>query len=565
MIRDNPQLDFNDGIALRTYYESLRGYLQGERSSWDPHWQQIAAVFSPRAPKWTYTDVDEGWRRDQLLMNETGILSLRVLQSGMLTNLSSPTSRWIQMVMDDDTLMENEEVKTWLEKVEDKIYNTMLKANVYDTLLESYGEEAEFGTTAFYMCEDDETDIRCQQIPIGAYYISGSDKRRVDFIMRLVSMTVRQVVDQFGYGNCSDSIQTLYDSNAGGVKETWRTVVHVIHKNTYYSQSKAPGEFPWVSVYYELDSYNAKKGVLSRSGYHEQPFVVGRWRTKGENFYGESPCMDILGSTLALQSYEDRIALAVDKQVNPTMLAGPGMDARKLSCLPGDIVFGSGQDGEDAFKPAYKIDFKINDAEQKVAQIQKRIEEGLFKPVFLMFSDSDRREITAEEIRARQQEKLQVLGPVVERNTGDIHEPLVMRILGILLRKGKLPPVPDIVKNKPIKLKFVSILAKAARLTEAAGIDRLLAFCGQEAALQQRTMDIIDWDAATRRMADLADVPAELINTQEEVDAKRKAQDYAASQNQQAENAPKLALAAKNLSDAGTADPSVLTKLMDTQ
>ena len=570
MIADKPQLDPKDGMALRVYLEALRSSLDGEYSTWFNHYVQLAAVFAPRSPQWNYDDVDQGWRRDQIIMNATGILDLRILKAGMLTGLSNPSQLWINLVCPRTELDQKSHIRQYLEAVRDKVLSVFAQSNVYETLLQAYGDEGLYGTTAFFIEEDPITKIRCHPYPIGSYRIGGGSDLRVDLLMRTIPMTVNQIVTTFGYKNCSDAVRVLYDSNAGGVKQEWRTVVHVVTKNTYYSVSNPLGEKPWMSVYYELEAFRGpdgktstfNAGILRRDGYTTCPFVVGRWLTYGENFYGESPCMDILGDNLGVQSYEEKIAMAVEKMMDPPMLAGSAMDARKLSCLPGDVVVGDEKEGQSAFKPIYQIKFEVRDALGMVERAENRIHEGLYRNVFQAIGQTKTTQPrTAEEIRALQEEQLAVLGPVVERNIGDIHEPLVLRTLDILQRRGELPKMPFELMNIPIKIEFQSVLVKAAKLSQAGGIDRLIAFCGNEAAVQQGTMDIVNWDEATRKYAELVGVPNKMLNTEEQVQKMRADRQYQQQQAQQADNAQKLAQAAGNLAGADTQGKNALTAL----
>ena len=75
-------------IELRNYYETLRGWLSSERSSWDPHWDQLARFVLPRSPRFNYSSVDRGDRRDGDIVDNTATLALRVTGAGMMGGIS---------------------------------------------------------------------------------------------------------------------------------------------------------------------------------------------------------------------------------------------------------------------------------------------------------------------------------------------------------------------------------------------------------------------------------------------------------------------------------------------
>jgi hypothetical protein len=76
-------------------------------------------------------------------------------------------------------------------------------------------------------------------------------------------------------------------------------------------------------------------------------------------------------------------------------------------------------------------------------EIEQRIQKGLFNDLFLMLENqptADR--MTAYEVAQKLQEKLQVLGPVIESLLSDSLKPKLKRIYHILKRKGMIDEPP---------------------------------------------------------------------------------------------------------------------------
>lgn len=557
-------LDINDGLALRTYYESVRSQCESDRSTWDPQWRQLGAFFDPYGPSWDYSDTNIGNRRDYSIINETGLLAKRTLQAGMLNGMSPPSGKWFKIGLADDADDALKSVRNWCEKAEEAVRKTFLKSNFYECLLDAYGDEALYGTTAMLILEDSKTKIRCYPYQTGRYYLVQDNTRRISLAMRVLYMTVSQIVDQFGFDNCSSSVQTMYQSNAGGMKETRQPVVHVVHKGNYFTPPPGKKAWPWVSVYYEMGSFNEKKGILSNGGFEEDALVVGRWKVNGENVYGTGCATDCLGSTMSLQAWEERIAQAAEKQFNPPMNATADMDPRSLSVLPGSINFSSKEgDASKSFVPAYQFDFRLEGGLAQIQRIEARINDAMYRSLFQLFTDTDRREITAAEIQARAAEKMQVIGPVVEKNVEDVLAPSVRRTLQVLVNTpGALPEMPPEMKNKRIKLEFVSILAQAQKIRSLTNLTQYMTLITQEAAVDRGILDNVDLDEYARLSADLSDVPSTLTRTKEDVAAMRA--NEAAQQRQAAlvEAAPKLAQAAQVASQTQPGTGSLLDQVV---
>lgn len=561
----------NADIELRAYYESLRSQLQGEQSTWLPQWSQLSRYCLPRMQRFNYFTPDQGYRMDQDLVDNTPTMALRTLAAGMMSGMSSPTREWFKLKTDDDDLNELPEVQDYLEHYAKAIRDAMLKSNFYPTLHGAYANLGLYGTQAFAIYEHPEDDIRCYPYPIGSYFLGGDAQLRIQLCMRVINMTAEQLVQEYGTDNVSSAVLQYYQSTGGGVKEQWWPIVHTVHPNTYYGAEQAKNYPPWVCVAYELNATNSAKSnnekelkLLKRGGYQENPIIASRWDVTGENIYGNSPGMDALGDMMSLQLKERRKAEAIDKMVKPPMIASPAMKNQKMSILPGDVTFGDTKDGSMGFKPAFEMKFDITQSNADMELTRNRINEALFKSLFLMISGSDRRQVTAEEIRAKQEEKMLVMGPVLERSNGELYKPCIARIAGILKRRGKISAAPPIMRGRSATFHFESITAQAQRMIKIASLDRLAAFVGQQAAVNPDALDIIDSDEMNREYANDLGVAAKVIRTPEAVAALRQQKQQAAQAAQMAENASKLAPAAEALGNTDMNSDSALTRLLGT-
>lgn len=562
-------VDLSNSVQMRAYYETLRSNLYSEQSTWLDKWGQLAQFFLPKWQRFNYNNVDLGYREDQSIVDESATLCLRTLKAGMQTGMSPPTAPWFNFKAENEELNERQEVVDYLESCERIARDSLLKANFYGTSLNAYGEMGLYGNAAYMIIEDPETIFRFHPCPLGSYYIAGDKNRRVDFMMRIVNMTVRQIVDEFGIENCSTAVRSYFDSQSAQ-KDMWWPLVHVIHRNTYFGTDKAkPKDKAWASVYYELNAYSgadANRGILRNSGYDECPFVCGRWNVLGENFYGFGAAEDIMGTVMGLQTIQTRTLQALDKFVNPPMIADPALMGMQASVLPGDVTYAVTKDGAPGFRPAYQIDFKPEFAVQERADHRKRISRGLYEDLFLMIANDDRSNITAEEIRARIQEKMMVLGPVIHNSIEDVLKPTLNRIMPMLARAGKLPPKPKSMRGQDIKIEFVSILAQAQKSAESVNIDEFMRFVGSEEAVAVGAgadiLDNVDLDVMTRTYADYKNIPAKCMRSPEEALARRAQRQKAQQAEAQAQQAQQLAQAGANLQKIPAGGDNALTRLM---
>jgi hypothetical protein len=163
-----------------------------------------------------------------------------------------------------------------------------------------------------------------------------------------------------------------------------------------------------------------------------------------------------------------------------------------------------------------------------------------------MISSDTRSDITAAEIAAREQEKLLMLGPVLERMHDEHLDILLQRVFGILQRAGRLPPPPENFTSPGLAVDYISPLAQAQRAIGTKSIERLLGFAGNLLGAYPTLGDVINAEAAVRNYSDLIGAPPEVLRSPEEVakinEARQQAQQQQAMMQQANEGVQAAAL-----------------------
>ncbi len=571
--------------SKRAGYERLRGQLDQERSTFVSHWRDLSDYIAPRRTRFFVQDANRGDRRNNRIIDSTATLAARTLRSGMVGGITSPARPWFRLSTPDPRLAEAQQNKVWLENTARDMTTKFLKSNLYNALPILYLDMAVFGTGAIFVEEDFEEVFRFYPLPIGSYFIANDARLRVNVFMRDFRMTVRQLIEKFGqldeknevtnWENFSTMVKGLYDNNN---LEAWVDVAHVVKPNPAWDKSKMQSKHKkYISCYYERGSSSASTAnhmtgsdddkYLRESGYDYFPVLVGRWEITGEDVYGTScPGMDSLGDSKQLQTGEKRAAQAIEKQINPPMNADISMKNSKASILPGDINYVVSREGRSGFTAAHEVRTNIADLEAKQEQVRARISRAFYEDLFLMLSQSDRREITAREIDERHEEKLLALGPVLEQLNQDILDPLIDIAFEFMLRQGLIAPPPPDLHGATLKVEYISVMAQAQKLYGIAGVERFAGFVGRTAEITQdpSVLDKVNIDQMIDVYGDLTGVSPSIINSDEIVAAKRqqraKAQE-AAQEEQMANAAAKASVAAKNLSETDVKGDNALTRL----
>ncbi|HCT5585411.1 TPA: phage tail protein [Klebsiella pneumoniae] len=544
--------------TLKEQLQKQQAQLTNDRSSFEPHWRELSDFINPRGSRFLVTDVNRDDRRNTKIVDPTATLAARTLSSGMMSGITSPARPWFKLATPDPDMMDYGPVKLWLEVVQRRMNEVFNKSNIYQSLPLLYASLGNYSTGAMAVLEDDSDVIRTMMFPIGSYYMANSARGSVDTCFRKFSMTVRQLVMEFGLNNVSTSVESLW---AAGSYESWIEVIHAVYPNIDRDTAKLNSKNkPVKSVYYEVGGDSDK--VLRESGFDEFPIMAPRWEVNGEDVYGSScPGMIALGQVKALQLEQKRKSQLIDKATNPPMVGPSSLRNQRVSLLPGDITYIDQVTGQDGFKPAYLVNPNTADLLADIQDTRQIINSAYFVDLFMMLQNINTRSMPVEAVIEMKEEKLLMLGPVLERLNDECLNPLIDRTFSIMARKNLLPPPPDVLQGMPLRIEYISVMAQAQKSIGLSSLSSTVGFIGQLAQAKPEALDKLNVDQAIDAFAEMSGVSPTVIVPQEQVEQVREQRAQQQQQQQMVAMGMAAAQGAKTLSEAQTADPSVLTAL----
>ena len=170
--------------------------------------------------------------------------------------------------------------------------------------------------------------------------------------------------------------------------------------------------------------------------------------------------------------------------------------------------------------------------------------------------------MTATEVVERHEEKLVLLGPVLQRVNVELLDPLMDDVFTFAMEQNIIPEPPESIAGQDLRVEYMSLLAQAQQAVAASSMERTLGFAGNLVAVFPQIVDNIDADKAIREYSEIMGNAANLLVDQEQVDkirADRQAQEMQQMQQmQQAQTAQN----AKVLSQTDTQRPNALTQLL---
>jgi hypothetical protein len=608
--------DTGESEALKVRLENRKNQLNIDRLTWWPNWIDLGQHFRPYRGRYLSVgaafDTNKGWRRNWSIVDSTPLITNNICAAGLLAGTASPSRPWFGYELDSEQAMQAKGVKDWLAAVTKTNRDILSQSNFYNALFECLGEYGVFGILALgrewgAVHDPTEPDLpHFNPYTIGSYYIANDKNRRVSTFFRDFQWTVAQIVQKFATGpldeeaswrNISLRTRGLWYSRQ---RDAWIDLVHAIEENLDRDVTKMDNaNMRFRSVYYELggepdrilaDTKQVVPGAqmgdidadmrkaLRVGGFRNFPVFCARWYTNSEDAWGRGWAMDALGDARALQLQQRRKAQAIDKLVDPPMMADASLRNQRTSMLSGDVTFIAPEQGSVGFKPVYEVKPDLQGILEDIKETQDRIKSLGYADIFAMFIQAEQtgQPITAAEVNAKQQEKLLMLGPVLEQMNYDLFNPLHEWLFAEGLRHGKYPPMPPAMRGTSIRVKYVSILAQAIQAVTFQAIQQFNGFVGQVAQItaqgaQNPALDKVDFDAMVEEAAKSTGVPPHIIRDDDAVKQIRdvRQQQQQAQQQQEAMQAQAQAVAqhagaAQKLSQTQVGDGNALDALAQT-
>lgn len=551
--------------AIMNQHETMWAVLNS--NGWRDHFRDLSENVQPRLGRYLTNDTNKGYKYNTKILDGSGTVSLRTLAHGMMTGITSPARPWFKLTISNKAMAERASVKDWLHRVTQLMSTIFSKSNLYQVLPQLYEELVLFGTGAMGVFPDYEDVIRVIPYTAGSYSIGCDGNQRVRRFTRKERYTVEQVISKYGFWNCSKPVQ---DNFLNGNYSAHVDVIQVIMPNYHRDPTKDNNRNRPFLIATMEESTCGKDGdmesYLELSGFKSFPIMAPRWHVTGNDDFGRGPGMDALPDIKSLQVTTKRKMQTTDKNVQPPLLANPKLKNTIISHIPGSVTFADMENNNPSVRPTYQVQQNIRDLLEDIQDTRRRIQQAFYADLFLMLAAEDKT-MTAREVAGRQEEKLLMLGPVMERINTELLNPLIDRTFEIMQSAGLFAPgtalePPAELQGTELKVEFTSLLAQAQQIVETSRIERFAGFTGNLAAVNPEVLDKFNMDEAVDEYANLVMLPPRLVRSDEEVAGIREGRRQAQEAQQQAAAMPQIAQSAALLSKADTGSNNLLGRIL---
>ena len=518
--------------------------LQNQRSPFEARYRDLARYILPDSGRFEVTD-NRGEDRWRFIYDATATDAAGALAAGMLGGITSPARPWFRLTTGDPEEDARFEIRDWLSDVTERLQHVFLRSNVYPALIQCYEELAVFGTACLVALPSEKEVIHVHTMTVGEYWIAEDYESNVTTLFRRFTMTAEQMVEEFGRENVSKPVRDALADDRNRFKQF--SVIHAIYPREKYDPEKRDNRnFPFASVYFEEKySDDGKDRALSEEGFRTFPGLCPRWEIHGGSVYGTSPGMKALRQVRSLQVEVKRKAQGIDEQTNPAMLYPASMENHLIDTTPGGVSFyPDGTTPQQAY-PAKAVNMNLQHLLADIQDTRQQINSYFYKDLFTAIMSTPRTNRTAFEVDQIAQERMALLGPVLQRLNTELLRPLIQMGLYCLERAGLMPPMPEGMDG--VTVTFESILVQALRASGITAEDRYLSTAFSIANFDSTVIDNIDLDKLLQKRGLDSGIDPDILRSPEDVSAMREARQQAQQRQMQMQQAMQMSEVAKNL------------------
>lgn len=517
------------------------GQLRAIRQPWEGDWRDIATYIVPER-NFTPEGASSPQPRRRIY-DSTAPSSNERLAAAIAGLLVNPALKWFGLGTDDD-VDGDEEVRGWFDFVRDSMFRVFNRPDLkfYISINEFLQDAASFGTAAMYHRKMPDGSTYYQTLPLSTVFIDEDSYGRVNVLYRRFELTAPQAVDMFGLDRLPEAVVKIYKEGKNiAQKHSYIQAVYPRERRDHSRLDARNKKYASVVV------HESSKSTIVESGFDTFPFSVARWMKSAGERYGTGPGKKVLPEIMMVNAMSKTMIEAAQKIADPPLMMPDDGFMLPLRTHPGGVNFyRSGT--QERIEPLYngaRPDINVEIIEQRRAVIRDaHFLDMLDLPLL------DR--MTATEVMQRQSNKMQLFSPILSRLTAELLDPIIFNTFNYLAKSNALPPAPEALAGKNLRVTYLSPLALSQKSSEAVNVQRYMEFITPMAQVDPTVLDSIHPQRFAELGKSMFNTPQRMFRTDAEVAEKQQRDRDFAEAAQQAEIAKTTAEAAKAGSEALT-------------
>ncbi len=448
------------------------------RRPWESTWQDCRDHVLARTP-------GEG---GPALYDGTAADAAEQLAASLLAELTPPWSRWFGL-QPARTLADTPGLSDVLEEASETLAGHLDRGGLSLAMHQAFLDVVVCGTGVLLVEEaapGELSALRLTAVPLAEAVLEDSGSGRLDTVYRSAGLTVAAIRARFPKAKLPAALLRPTDDapRLPVLEAVWPDGRGAFR---FAAVLAAPGETPV---------------LLAEGSFAEQPFIAFRWLVAPGETYGRGPVMKALPDIRTANKVVELILKNASIAATGIWQADDDgvLNPATVRLVPGAII--PKAPGSAGLTPlAAPGNFDVSNL--VLDDLRSRIRTALLADRLNPKVSGNR---TATEVLDRSADTARILGACYGRLQAELLSPLVVRAMGILRRRGEVPPI--VLDGQEVRLAYRSPLARLQARADAANT---ALFLQSAAALGPAGLAQIDAAAAARFLARTLDVPESIL------------------------------------------------------
>jgi head-to-tail connecting protein len=517
------------------------------------HCEEIAELILPTSRN-TFFYGNFNWpgqKKTQQQIDATGALALHRF-CAIADSLVTPRNQQWHGLQGDPYVTKDKASRQWFEDTTEDLFRMRYAAtaNFAAQNYNNWQSLGAFGNATMYVDKFDDRWMRGQRgfrykaVPFGETFFGENHQGKVDKIYRWFRLTARQAVQRFGRAMLPGNLVAPLEQES-----QWPyNFLHVVKPRSDYDPERLDvRSLPFCSYYVSLEG---RCLMAPEGGYRTFPYAVSRYDQTPMEVYGRGPAHIVLPSLKTLNAEKVTFLKQGHRAADPVLLLADdgivGMDLRPGAMNKGGV----NSQGQPLVHTLPTGDIQIS--EKMMAEERGIIDDVFLVSLFKVLTEHP--DMTATQVIELVNEKGMLVAPTLGRQHTEYVGGMVPRELDLMAEMGVLRPMPprlaEAVRAQghgAYEVTDTSPLAEAAKTGKVVGFNRTLENLRETVNITQdmSLLDPIDFDTATRDIAQINGVPEKWMADERTIAAKRQQRAQAQQRQEQIQAAPAQAALAK--------------------
>jgi len=499
-----------DAEAVIELQKTLESADAGLRS----RWQDEADYIFPRESNITSikSKTESGYDN---LYDTTAVTESEAMTSGLLTNLVPAGQKFFSLSTSLVEIQEIEVVKSYMARATEILHEELFTSNFILQLTETLRSLITFGTGCIY--DEYRQGLNFMDWDVSLYQVLENFRGQIDTILLKFPVTAKQAYEEWG-DKAGKSVLEIMKPSYGVVDNKKINdefqYIHIVRPRQWRNpRFQDVMNMPFESGYVSIKD----KVIVGEGGYEEFPYQIPRWTKTSGEVHGRGIGTMILPQVKMVNINKRDFNEVGNKYANP--------HREVLSTFEGEYKTFPGARNDVTEIPASYVDpnnFGNFPITREMLEMERQIiKDAFFHDAFAPLKDlkGDRR--TTLEIQERVQEAFRRIGSPIGRLESELFTPLIVRCYKLLVRNGVIPPPPEILQGRNLKVIYKGPLSLAQQNAEVRASQQWMFTMAELEQFFPGITDNVDVDDSARRMARVFGVNEEDIASEEQRDAKR--------------------------------------------